>query len=282
MRFGYFGINTNLCGEPDAMVRVGQAAERVGFESVWTGEHVVLPDPQVPPSPAAPTSPMLDPAVALAHLAAATTTLKLGTGIIILPQRNPLVLAKEMASLDVVSKGRLLLGVGVGYLQPEFDALGIPMADRGARTVEYVEAMRAIWDMDQPEYHGRFVSFSGVQAFPRPVQRPMPPIHMAGHTPAAFRRTVTHGHGWYGFNLTAEQTAEMVAGIRAAEQRYERPSWLGPIEISVTPRGALDEAAVEAFAAAGVDRLIPMAGRVADVDGLVAWIEETGARFIGR
>lgn len=282
MRFGYFGINTNLCGEPDAMIRVGQAAERVGFESVWTGEHVVLPDPQVPPSPAAPTSPMLDPAVALAHLAAATTTLKLGTGIIILPQRNPLVLAKEMASLDVVSKGRLLLGVGVGYLQPEFDALGIPMADRGARTIEYVEAMRAIWDMDQPEYHGRFVSFSGVQAYPRPVQRPMPPIHMAGHTPAAFRRTVTHGHGWYGFNLTVEQTAEMVAGIRAAEQRYERPSWLGAIEISVTPRGALDEASVEAFAAAGVDRLIPMSGRVADVDGLVAWVEETGERFIRR
>lgn len=282
MRFGYFGINNNLCGEPDGMVRVGQAAERVGFESVWTGEHVVLPDPQVPPSPAAPTSPMLDPGIALAHLAAATTTLKLGTGIIILPQRNPLVLAKEMASLDVVSKGRLLLGVGVGYLQPEFDALGIPMADRGARTIEYVEAMRAIWDMDQPEYHGRFVSFSGVQAYPRPVQRPMPPIHMAGHTPAAFRRTVTHGHGWYGFNLTVEQTAEMVAGIRAAEQRYERPSWLGAIEISVTPRGALDEASVEAFAAAGVDRLIPMSGRVADVDGLVAWVEETGERFIHR
>src|SRR6516225_8273022 len=122
MHFGLFGINMGPCVEPEAAVRVARAAEAAGFESVWTGEHVVLPDPQVPPSPLPPEYPLLDPAVALAFLAAQTRTVRLGTGIIILPQRNPLALAKELASLDVVSGGRLLFGVGIGYLKPEFDA----------------------------------------------------------------------------------------------------------------------------------------------------------------
>ena len=125
MKFGFFGINMNACSEPDTALRVAQAAEAAGFESLWTGEHVVLPDPQVAPSPLPPHYPILDPAIALSFLAAHTNTIKLGTGIIILPQRNPLVLAKELASLDVVSKGRLIFGLGVGYLKPEFDALGV-------------------------------------------------------------------------------------------------------------------------------------------------------------
>ena len=155
MKFGLFSINNFVCSEPEPMRRVAVAAEEAGFESVWTGEHVVLPDPQVPPSPVAPEGRMLDPAVALAFVAAHTTRLRLGTGIIILPQRNPLVLAKELASLDVLSGGRLIFGVGVGYLKPEFDALGIPMEDRARRSVEYIEAMRAIWSMPKPEYHGQ-------------------------------------------------------------------------------------------------------------------------------
>jgi alkanesulfonate monooxygenase SsuD/methylene tetrahydromethanopterin reductase-like flavin-dependent oxidoreductase (luciferase family) len=130
MHFGLFAINMGPCVEPEAAVRVARAAEAAGFESVWTGEHVVLPDPQVPPSPLPPEYPLLDPAVALAFLAAQTRTVRLGTGIIILPQRNPLVLAKELASLDAVSGGRLLFGVGIGYLKPEFDALGVPFDDK--------------------------------------------------------------------------------------------------------------------------------------------------------
>ena len=136
MKLGFFPINNGIFADPSVMVEVSQACEAAGFDSVWTGEHVVLPDPQVPPSPVAPETPMLDPAVALAYIAARTTTLRLGTGIIIVPQRNPLVLAKEMASLDHVSGGRLILGVGVGYLAPEFAALGISMDDRGRRTEE--------------------------------------------------------------------------------------------------------------------------------------------------
>ena len=114
MKFGLFGINMNVCSDPDVAARTAKAAEGAGFESVWTGEHVVLPDPQAPPSPLPPEYPLLDPAVALAFVAAHTTKIRLGTGIIILPQRNPLVLAKELASVDVVSKGRLIFGLGIG------------------------------------------------------------------------------------------------------------------------------------------------------------------------
>src|SRR5437762_9653934 len=163
MKFGLVGINMGPCSTPDAVVRVAQAAEAAGFESVWAGEHVVLPEPQAPPSPLPPTFPMLDPTVAFAFIAGQTNTIRLGTGIIILPQRNPLVLAKELASLDVLSNGRLIFGVGIGYLKPEFDALGIPFAQKGARSEEYLAAMLALWTMEKPAFEGRFVSFAGIQ-----------------------------------------------------------------------------------------------------------------------
>jgi probable F420-dependent oxidoreductase len=277
MKFGLFSINTGPCVDPDVAIEVAQAAEAAGFESVWTGEHVVLPDPQVPPSPVGPLTPFLDPAVALSFLAARTSTIKLGTGIIILPQRNPLVLAKEMASVDVVSKGRLLFGVGVGYLEPEFRALGYTLDHRGEKTREYLEAMRAVWSEDQPSYHGQFVSFSGIQARPRPVQQPTPPVHMGGNGPAGWRRAVTNAHGWYGFARTLDQTVEAIDGIQAARSRYERPTWLGErIEISITPVVPIDAAAARSFAAAGVDRLILLPHPKADRDGLLRLVEQTG------
>jgi len=171
MHFGLFSINAYAAIEPRTAARLARAAEAAGFESLWAGEHVVLPDPQAPPSPMAPTEPILDPSIALTFAAAHTTRVRLGTGIIILPQRNPLVLAKELASLDVLSGGRLIVGIGVGYLEPEFRALGAPYKDRGAVTDEYLAAMRAIWGDAKPSYQGRFVSFANVQAHPQPVQR---------------------------------------------------------------------------------------------------------------
>src|SRR6185369_1134946 len=182
MRFGLFGINIGPCAVGQTAAAIAQAAEAAGFESVWTGEHVVLPDPQVPPSPLPPETPFLDPAVALTLVAAHTQRVRLGTGIIILPQRNPLVLAKELASVDVVSGGRLIFGLGIGYLKAEFDALGVSFDHKGARAVEYLEAMRAIWSAPQPAYNGRFVSFAGIQSLPRPVQTPHPPIIIGGQT----------------------------------------------------------------------------------------------------
>src|SRR3954452_12568028 len=159
---------------PEEVVATAQAAEAAGFESIWAGEHIVLPDPQVPPSPMAPQDPALDPLLALAWAAAHTTTLHLATGIVIMPQRNPVVFAKQVASLDVLSNGRLTLGVGVGYLEPEFRAIGADFEHRGAVTDEFLDAMHTLWYDERPEFHGRFADFAGVNAFPRPVQQPVP------------------------------------------------------------------------------------------------------------
>ena len=281
MKFGLFGINMGACSNPDIAARVAQAAEAAGFESVWTGEHVVLPDPQVPPSPLPPHSPLLDPAVALAFVAAHTKTIKLGTGIIILPQRNPLVLAKELASVDVVSGGRLIFGLGIGYLKPEFDALGIPFDHKGPRSVEYLQAMQAVWTQEKPAYQGRFVSFSGIQALPQPVQKPYPPVVIGGHTPEAFRRAVQYGNGWYGFALDLDATAKCLAGLKAAAQAVSRPNSLGELEISITPGPGLDPDMAKRYAELGVQRLIPF--RRAKTEGeLLDFVSQTAHSLIGR
>ncbi|HYB98991.1 MAG TPA: LLM class F420-dependent oxidoreductase [Candidatus Limnocylindrales bacterium] len=278
MKYGLFGINFGACADPETAAAVSRAAETAGFESLWTGEHVVLPDPQVPPSPVPAQVPFLDPAVALATVSQHTRRVLLGTGIIILPQRNPLVLAKELASVDVVSGGRLIFGVGIGYLEPEFRALGIPFEDKGARTVDYLRAMQAVWTMDQPSYEGRFASFSGINAYPRPVQRPHPPIVFGGHTPAAFRRAVELAQGWYGFAMDVEAARKAIEGISVEERRRERDRGLSRLEISITPPAGLpDPATARAYADLGVDRLIllPAAATREDMLEYVARAAET-------
>ncbi len=282
LKFGLFSMTTGPCSYPDAAARVAKAAEAAGFESLWGGEHVVLPDPQAPPSPLAPGDRITDPVVTLAFVAAHTTRIRLGTGIIILPQRNPLVLAKELATLDVLSNGRLIFGVGVGYLEPEFRALGAPFEDRGRVTDEYLAAIRAIWTQAAPAYQGRFATFQGVQAHPQPVQKPTPPIVIGGHTPGAFRRAVQHGHGWYGFALDAAATARCIEGLRAAEASGGRPAELPPLEISVSPRGRIDRDAARAFAALGVHRLILIPPRQADAGGLEDFAGKIGTDLIGQ
>ncbi len=284
MKFGLFSTNAYACSYPDVVAGVARAAEAAGFESLWGGEHVVLPDPQAPPSPMAPQDRILDPVIALTYCAAVTRRVRLGTGIIILPQRNPLVLAKELASLDALSAGRLIFGIGVGYLEPEFRALGAPFEQRGAVADEYLAAMQAIWSQARPAYQGRFVSFADVQAHPQPVQRPHPPIVIGGRTAAAFRRAVQQGNGWYGFALDAEGTARALAGLREAAQRNPRPEHLGELEISITPgRGAtVDLAGAERFAALGVHRLILMPSPKLDGAGLERFVEDVGTRLVGR
>ena len=274
MKLGLFGINFGVCADPGIALHVARAAEAAGFESVWTGEHVVLPDPQAPPSPAPPDTPMVDPAVALAFLAAGTQRLRLGTGIIILPQRNPLVLAKELASVDVVSNGRLLFGLGAGYLRAEFDALGVSFEQKGARTSEAIEVIRTLWTQEKPVFQGRFWSFSGIQAMPQPVQKPHPPIIVGGHSPGAFRRAVAQGDGWYGFALDLERTRGCVAGLEQARARVQRPSALAALEIGVTPSIPLDRDTVRRFEDLGVARLVPIARGRSEAQ-LVDFVEKT-------
>ena len=262
MKIGLFGIGSGPCGEPEVARAVAEAAEAAGFESLWTGEHVVLPDPQAPPSPAPPEFPMLHPSTILAYLAGVTDRVLLGTGIVLLPQRNPVVLAKELASLDVVSGGRLLFGLGVGYLEAEFNALGVPFEARGARADEYLEAMKALWTQEKPAFKGRFVSFEGVQARPRPLQKPHPPIIVGGMSSAAYRRATTRGNGWYGFALDVDGTAAAMAGLHEAAEQVERPAELAALEISVTPRVRVDRDTVKRLEDLGVHRIVSlMSGR---------------------
>lgn len=257
MRLGIFGINFGACTDPQRAATAVRVTEEAGFDSVWAGEHVILPDPRVPPSPMEPSDPVVDPLLALTWAAAHTSRVRLATGIVILPQRNPVVLAKQVASLDVLSGGRFTLGIGVGYLQPEFEAIGADFANRGPITDEYLEAMECLWYEESPAYNGRFVSFSGVDAHPRPVQRPIPVV-VGGRTPVAYRRAVRCGHGWYGFAQTPETARAAIDGLRSASQAADRPPELGELEITVTPRGRMTRETATAFAEAGVHRIVPV------------------------
>jgi probable F420-dependent oxidoreductase len=249
---GLFAINSHACAEPEAAARIAVLAERLGYDSLWAGEHVVVPSPRVPPSPMEPEEPILDPLIALAHVAAHTERIKLGTGVIILPQRNPLVLAKQVASLDVLSGGRLILGIGVAYLEPEMRAIGVPMEGRGARADEYLAAMRSLWEDETPAFSGQYVDFEGVDAHPRPVQRPLPVV-VGGHTRAAHRRAARSADGWYGFMQGLRAMAEQRELMRAAIEETGRER---PLHVSVTPSRRLDAETVSAYADLGVDRLI--------------------------
>ena len=283
MKIGYFGFNMGPLALPEAMAEILRTVENCGFESAWTGEHVVAIDPQALPSPVAPDHVFVDTIAALSFAAATTSRIKLGSGIILLAQRNPVVLAKELASIDVLSQGRLLVGVGVGYVPGEFEALGIPYKERGARVSEHIEAMRALWTQEKPVFKGRFTTFNGIQSKPSPVQKPHLPILIGGMSVPAYRRAVRHGNGWYGFNLSLEAAAESVAGLAAAAKEIDRPAGLGPLTVSVTPKGSIDVDDIKRFEDLGVERLILTArGRGGPLERAVQFIEETAERLKGN
>lgn len=269
---GLFGINMGSMADPAVMMRVTAEAEAAGYESVWTGEHIVLPDPQAPPSPASPETPMVDTAATLAYLAAGTDTIRLGSGIIILPQRQPAVLAKSLASVDHLSGGRLLFGLGVGYLEPEMTACGVPMERRGERSDEYLEAMRVLWSTDAGSFDGEFVTFDRVTANPKPVGNDIPVV-VGGHSDRAARRAVERAHGWYGFMRDLETTKADIARLEAMADRHERPAELGRLEVSITPPGRLKPGDLEAYTELGVDRLILQPGGHRPLDELLAYVE---------
>jgi probable F420-dependent oxidoreductase len=274
MKIALYGLHRGSSVEPDTMARRARTAEELGFESLWVGDHIALPANGTDPS----DQPRIEAVVAITHLAALTTRIRLGFGVIVLPQRQPVLLAKQLASIDVLSGGRLTVGVAVGYVEAELRALGVSLADRAARTDEYLRAMRALWDTPTPSFAGQFVSFDGVLQRPRPVQRPHPPIVIGGESRGAFRRAARSGNGWYGWELTPEQAAEAITAIADSGPR---PAELGTLEVSITPPGPLDLDLVHRYADAGVHRLIiqPSTMDGTEIDDLIV---STGKEIIAR
>jgi probable F420-dependent oxidoreductase len=269
VKFGLYGLHKGENVAPQALARRARLAEDAGFESIWVGDHIALPADA--PDPA--DEPRLEAVVALSHLAALTSRIRLAFGVIILPQRQPVLMAKQIASIDVLSKGRLIVGIGAGYVEPELHAMGVTLAERGARVDEYLEAMRVLWDEPTASFDGRFVGFAGVMSRPRPVQRPYPPLVLGGHSAAAMRRAARVGAGWFGWELSPNEVADAVARLRAAE----RPAALGDLEITVTPHAGLDLDLVRRYAEAGVDRLVlqPRASTGAAAEELIAAASDT-------
>jgi probable F420-dependent oxidoreductase len=260
MKFGIMFANTGPFARPDQAVELARAAEDLGFESLWTVEHTVVPTGYASTYPYAETGRMAgdeqseipDPLIWLSYLAAVTSRLRLATGILILPQRNPVTLAKELATLDVLSKGRMELGVGVGWLQEEFDALGVPFAERGARTDDYVAALRTLWEPGDDTYHGRFVDFDQANSYPKPVQPRGIPIVIGGHTAAAARRAGRLGDGFFPGVYRPGELEPLLDVMGASAREAGRD----PEAIEVTAGGALDHDGAARLADAGVARLV--------------------------
>jgi probable F420-dependent oxidoreductase len=221
VRLGLHAIGIGSGARRAVIDAVAVAAEVRGFATLWAGEHVVMVDRSESRYPysrdgqiAVPAeADWLDPLVGLSFAAAATRRIGLGTGVVLLPEHNPLLLAKQVASLDALCGGRLTLGVGVGWSREEFDAIGVPFAQRGKRAVEYLAAMRALWREDVASFAGEFVSFSRVRVNPKPVRNRRVPVVFGGNSDAALRRVATVGDGWYGFNL---------CGVDAVRERMAR------------------------------------------------------------
>jgi probable F420-dependent oxidoreductase len=245
---------------PELLAVIGAEAEQRGIGTIWVGEHVVLfeeyassyPYAEDGRIPAPAGSGLLEPLNTLSFLAAHTSTVRLGTAMVLLPQRNPVYTAKEVSTLDWLSNGRVDLGVGVGWLEEEFDAVNVPWPQRGRRTDEYLEVLRTLWCDETSAYDGEFYSLRPCSMFPKPVQQPHPPIHIGGESRAALARVARSGAGWHTFNRTPAQLAEPLGALDAllAEQGRAR----GDVTITVCPYfQSLDADIAEQYAEAGAD-----------------------------
>jgi len=229
VRFGLVLPNYARWFDADGAREAAQTAEQLGYHGLYVNDHVALPREEAPLYGNA----FLDPFIALGFLAAVTQRVRLGTTVIVVPYRNPLVQAKMVASLDVLSRGRITLGVGSGHVPGESEALGVPYAERGAMTDEYLQVMRALWTSDEASFHGRWFTFENIRPLTRPLQSPLP-VWIGGRGPRVFRRVVRLGQGWHPTALEPEQLAEQVAKLRALAGAMGRSE-----PIAIAPRWAL-------------------------------------------
>ncbi|MCX6512804.1 MAG: LLM class F420-dependent oxidoreductase [Actinobacteria bacterium] len=241
---------------------LGNEAEQRGYDRIWVGEHVVLFDDYDSSYPYAddgkipvpPGTGLLDPLIALASLAGCTKRIRLGTAMLLLPQRNPVYTAKEVASLDWLSGGRVDLGIGVGWLAEEMEAAGTPFADRGARCDEYLDLMEQLWTQERVSHKGKYWELDDVRMDPKPLQEPFPPIHIGGESDAAIRRAARRGQGWHSFDRDPEGLAE---GLRKLDLELERAGRSREgFTVTVCPYSkALNEETVLAYQEAGADSI---------------------------
>jgi probable F420-dependent oxidoreductase len=267
--------------QPEGAVAVAQRAEEAGFDSLWTVEHVVVPGgylSRYPYSrdgrmPGTEDTPIPDPLIWLAYVAARTRLIKLCTGVLILPQRSPVVTAKAVATLDVLSAGRVVLGVGVGWLREEFEAIGVPFEDRSRRTEEAIEAMRVLWREPSPTFDGTYFRFQDARMWPKPVQGTVP-IVIGGHSPAAARRAGRLGDGYFPASAHPNDLPELVAIMRRAAAEAGRD----PAQIEITMAGRPTPEVVVRLAELGVHRmLVSPAG--AGIDATLEGIDAAAAAF---
>lgn len=264
MKFGIVFANSGPFSHPEAALGMAQAAENAGFESIWTVEHVVVPEGYESSypyddsgrMPGKDSTPIPDPLVWLSFLASATTRIHLATGILIVPQRNPLVLAKEIATLDYLSQGRFHLGLGIGWLAEEFAAIGVPFGERAALADEYVAAMRELWENRSASFHGATVNFDNCICSPRPAQARIP-VTIGGHTEAAARRAGRLGAGLF----PAKGSHDELRRLHRLAQHTAEESGIDPSTVELTSggygvfgKGNLDE--VDKLRELGVERIV--------------------------
>jgi probable F420-dependent oxidoreductase len=261
MKIGFFAIGIGTLTDPQPLQTIASHAERLGFASLWAPEHVVLLDRYASKYPysagefPAPTdSPIGDPFTTLAFAAACTKTIRLATGISLVPEPNPLVLAKTIATTDRLSNGRIVLGIGIGWLREEFEAIGVPWEERAQRTREYVDVMRKLWSEERSSHDGKYVKFSGVRSFPKPANGKSVPVWFGGESGPALKRVAAYGDGWIGFNLTADQAEAKIRRIEELLRANGRER--SEVELAVCPyTNPIRADDLERYRDAGVDEV---------------------------
>jgi probable F420-dependent oxidoreductase len=284
MQVGLHALGIGTGASPEVIRAVAVAAEAAGFGTLWSGEHVVLVDRPASVYPysadgriAIPAAEdWLDPLLGLCFAAAVTSRIGVATGVLLLPEHNPVLAAKQAATLDVLSGGRLTLGIGIGWSAEEFAALGIPFARRGQRAAEYVAAMRRLWSDDVASFSGEFTSFEAVRVNPKPVRGRRIPVVVGGNSDAALRRVASFGDGWYGFNLTAAAAAERIAALAGFCEREGRA--LGELSVAVALTDG-DPGMLPELARAGVTELVLVAAPPADPGAAATWAAGLAAHW---
>jgi probable F420-dependent oxidoreductase len=287
MKIGFIAIGIGLAADPEVLRTIAQTTEECGFHSLWAPEHVVLFDQYSARYPYAedgrlpmPTTvDFLDPFSALTFAAAHTKTIRLGTGICLVPERNPLITAKEVASVDKLSGGRFDFGVGIGWLKEEFGALGTPWERRAERTREYLAAMKLLWTQEEPQFKGEFCAFPRLRMYPKPVQKPHPPILIGGESVPALKRAGEVGDGWFGVNVTIEHARTKIARIKEFARAIGRDADRLHFFVSPGLGVSVELDSIKRYRDAGVDQVI--VGTVSmSSDSIKKDIEQLGEKLV--